>query len=59
MQLLKERWGALYGKYFPWNDDLALYRWEKIDRDRRSTIVTEEVKAMGILLLDGDWENVA
>jgi hypothetical protein len=59
MQLLKERWGALYGEHFPWNDGLALYRWEKIDRDGRGTIVTEEVKAMGILLLDGDWENVA
>jgi hypothetical protein len=57
MQLLKERWGALYD--FPWNDGLALYRWKKIDRDGRRTIVTEEVKAMGILLLDGDWENVA
>jgi hypothetical protein len=57
MQLLKERWGALYD--FPWNDGLALYRWEKIDRDGRRTIVTDEVKAMGILLLDGDWENVA
>jgi hypothetical protein len=58
-QLVKELWGTRYGSHFPWKDDLALYRRKKIDRDKKSTIVAEESRLMGILILDGDWENVA
>lgn len=53
-----QRWTATYGADIPWSDTLVLHRWAKPDRVG-TTIVVEEVQAMGILILDGEWEDVA
>jgi hypothetical protein len=56
-QLFIERWTATYGA---WTDKLVLHRWTKTDRDGNAIpVVPEKVQAMGILILDGEWEDVA